>query len=429
MTRSDVYGEFDESGRLMRLVTQSGETINNPADEPGRSPGVIFSNASGRPSTDYQFTGTAAGTVDNTISRTPGGSSIRVAVAAGNSDTQPIHATAPQLDAKGRVGAWVYVPDYTKLTALVIKVSLGDDTYTNGYFQTYSFADGEKAYNGWHFVGFAGAEFGGVLGAPNWATQPIYQVRIGATAPAGGGVFYLDSIVIGWRSIAQIMITCDDGYSSWFRHALPVLESYGLRASMSIIAGLIGSAPEWATMQQLKDAYSAGHDLCPHGAAALTTLPSDAARRADIAMNREFLINSGMPRGSDFYVYPNGVYQMAAGDNSIITALKDNGIKAARGTTSPRNAKIGPGLGDARYLLPIIGADAGTNPATIKARIDAAVSTGDLCVLMYHGVALAGASGISVNLNDIAEVAEYIAQQRAQGKLRVIIASQLTANI
>lgn len=65
------------------------------------------------------------------------------------------------------------------------------------------------------------------------------------------------------------MLIDDDGYADWFFKGLPVLDSYGLKATMSIIAGLVGTNAAWATKDMLKSAYARGHELCTHGAAAL----------------------------------------------------------------------------------------------------------------------------------------------------------------
>lgn len=431
MPRQDVYGDFDESGRLIALTDQAGEPLVFQASgAPGDFKGVVVSDASTRALGDYLATGTAAIAQDATIQRS-GPRTVRLNVAQGTGQVLMVHAISPanMLDRKGRVGAWVYVQDYTKINQMTLKVSLGDSSFTNGVFQSYSMADGDKQFNGWHFVSFAGAEFGGTWGAPNFETQAVAAVALEVQAGAGGAVLYLDSFVVGWRSVARLMITQDDGYAAWFSQGLPVLEAFGLRATMSIIAALVGTAPQWVTSAQLRQAYARGHDLCPHGQNALNTLPTDDARRADIQFNVKYLEGLGLTRALKYYVYPNGVYQTAPGNQGIINALKSLGIRAARGTTSPRTTKIGAGLGDNRYLLPIIGDDAATSFDTIKARLDAAVLNGDLCHLMYHDLAQSGAAGITVNVDKLARVCEYVAELQALGKLRVITASQLLAEV
>lgn len=389
------------------------------------NPGTVFSKVGSQGLTDYELTNGAIGAIDTTITR-DGSPTLRVTRAtAGTSTVRILHAKTPVLNRNGRVGVWVFVPDYTRLTALVPKIALNDDTFATGYFQTYSFTDSDKRYNGWHFVSFSGADWTGVWGTPDWATQPVFQIWFDVITSAADATVYIDQWQIGWTGVPQIMITDDDGYANWFTRGLPVLNAYGLKCAASVVAGLIGTNAAWATEQMLTSAYEQGHELVPHGATALSLLADEAAREADILANRDYLTSRGYTKGADFYVYPNGVYQLSAGDQEIINILKRNGFKAARGTTSPRYAKPAVGYADSRWLLPIIGMDTSTSAATIKQRIDLGVANGDLMILMLHDIVPSGGTSIDVTVDKLDEVCKYIAELIGQGKLENVTPSQV----
>jgi peptidoglycan/xylan/chitin deacetylase (PgdA/CDA1 family) len=389
------------------------------------NPGTIVSKVAERGLADYEVTNGGTSAISTTVSRDGSPTLTVTRATAGTSTVRINHTIEPVLDRTGRVGVWVYVPDYTKLTALVPKLALRDSTFDTGYFQTYMFSDADKSYNGWHFVAFSGNEWTGVWGTPNWAADPVCAIWFDVITSSANATVFFDQWQIGWTGAPQILITDDDGYANWFTRGLPVLDAYGLKSASSLIGGLIGTAPDWATMDMLQAAYANGHEHIVHGAAALSTLPSLEAIEADIRANRDFLIRNGFTKGSDFYVYPNGVYQRTPGDLGIRNILKNLGFKAARGTTSPRYFKTATGYGDSRWLLPIIGMDTTTSAATIKSRIDAGVANGDLMILMLHDIKLSGGSSVDVTIDRLDEVCKYISELIGQGKLQNVTPSQL----
>jgi hypothetical protein len=293
-----------------------------------------------------------------------GDRTLRVNITA-NADVNILHATTAVRDTKGRVGVWVYVPDVTKMSACVLKVSLTDATFGEGAFQTYSFSDGDKNFNGWHFIGYTAAQFGGSYGTPDFVNHDVATIRLSFSALAATSV-YVDDYRIGWSQVARLVISDDDGYASWFNHGLPVLESFGLKASMGIIGSLVGLNSSWVTEAQLADAYSKGHDLVTHGNSAMSSLPSNAARLADIKSNRDFLQTRGFTRALGMYIWPNGVYQLSAGDQTLIDMLKSEGFVCARGTTTLKTHKTAVGKSDGRWLLPVIGADSSYTVTQLK---------------------------------------------------------------
>ena len=75
--------------------------------------------------------------------------------------------------------------------------------------------------------------------------------------------------VIGDRKaipIAEcVSVTFDDGHVSHYEHALPVLQSYGIKAAFCATAGWIDTQPAYMTSIQLRELVSLGHEVYGHG--------------------------------------------------------------------------------------------------------------------------------------------------------------------
>lgn len=396
--------------------------------------GVVISDPSGRAISEYQVVG-AGSTISMTstlFGATDISNTVRCNINRGSAtatDVNILHAISPVLEKTGRAGVWVYVEDYTKLASIVLKISLGGTAYANGNFQTYNFADLDKQFIGWHFIAYDLAEYGGVYGTPDWTTQTLQNIKITANQnSADATTIYIGKWVCGWRRKGRIMITADDGYASWFNYGIPVLDTMGLKSVSAIIAAQIGANTTWATINQLKAAANNGHEMVAHGAASLATLISDSAIRADLRFNRAFLVNNGLTKGIEFYVYPNGVYQISAGDQTIINALKSEGFKCGRGTVSPRSLKPTARMSDAKWNIPTIGVSGATATSAIKTQIDNVITYGSFSTLMYHDIVLSGGStAVTRNLTDFVDEMSYLSQKVDAGLVEIVVASEFMA--
>lgn len=398
--------------------------------------GIAWSDPSGRVVGDYQVVGAGSSAVmDTSIVRDGVTGSLKVTLNRGSAaatDLNILHSTSPVLVPSGRVGVWVYIPDYTLVSSIIPKVSFGDTSYANGKYQTYNISgDLDKQFNGWHFVAFDLAEYGGTWGTVDAATTTINAVKLTINqASATPASINVGKWIVGWSTKARIMITADDGYASWFRRAVPLLDSLNLRSTASIIAAQIDSGATWATSSELGASYDNGHDLCAHGSASLASLGTYDAVYADVKANVDFLSGKGWTRALPYYVYPNGVYQMSPGDQTIINALKALGCRMARGTVNPRHMKTPDGLADGRWNQPIIGVGGAVTAATIIGHIDNLITYGGLGNLMYHDITNSGASsGTLTNVADFYTVMRYIADKVAAGQLVDVTASEVLATI
>jgi len=62
-----------------------------------------------------------------------------------------------------------------------------------------------------------------------------------------------------------VVLSFDDGHSSNYHHALPILESYGFLATFFITTGFIESADEWMSWDEVGKLAERGMDIQAHG--------------------------------------------------------------------------------------------------------------------------------------------------------------------
>lgn len=318
-----------------------------------------------------------------------------------------------------KMGIWVYVPDYTQWSNFLLYVgSSGFAAFSNW---TYSFAAADKQYNGWHFIDTQPDNWTG--GTPTDFTIAQQDFKIRCTPQASTvAVCYLDSIEVGQWNRPKLLLTYDDGYSASWTDAFGIqyANGLGLKANLAITAAQIDANATWLSSAQLAAAYAAGNDLVTHGEHGASGVATNGANAVldGILFNRNFLETRGYTRGSRFYVYPNGFYQLSAGDQWILNQLKIAGMLAARGTVTP--VTMQPKVGSQNlYQLPIIGMQAADAPATVIASIDLLIRRGQTSFLMFHEIVAAGAATTQVNSADHKTVMDAIALRVRQGLLDV----------
>jgi peptidoglycan/xylan/chitin deacetylase (PgdA/CDA1 family) len=80
----------------------------------------------------------------------------------------------------------------------------------------------------------------------------------------------VEAIAANERGTQYVVITFDDGYRDFYTHALPVLEKYGLKATMFIVTGRTGNAPirrddcEFMTWAEVRELSRHGVEIGSH---------------------------------------------------------------------------------------------------------------------------------------------------------------------
>ena len=252
------------------------------------------------------------------------------------------------------------------------------------------------------------------------------RIRITNTAGAQPCTVIVHGIFVGSKAAPTVSIIHDDGSLSAYTELRPALDVYGFKAGYAIIGEVIDTFPlANMTSAHLRQLYKEGHDLIPHGIAALSSYPTVADALADIDKNREYLTSRGYSRGSNLFVYANGVSAYSSNDKtSIINHLQNNGIKTAWDASGRARSVLG-GLDRmrvARYTM-----DNTLNPTNALDFIDKAVASGLSVTLMIHVITANAASNNTTRAN-LAAVLAGLATRQASGALRFVTPTQQAAS-
>ncbi|WP_093797179.1 polysaccharide deacetylase family protein [Sporomusa acidovorans] len=120
-----------------------------------------------------------------------------------------------------------------------------------------------------------------------------------------------------------VIIAFDDGYEDNYSAALPILEKYGLKGTVFVIAGQVGQ-PDYMTWEQLKDMQARNMEIGSHtySHVALDEL-SPEEQLSELVRSKE-LLEANLGKPVQFLAYPYGRYNAAT-----LTALKQAGYTAA----------------------------------------------------------------------------------------------------
>ncbi|GAC1494211.1 MAG: hypothetical protein NVS2B15_15410 [Pseudarthrobacter sp.] len=175
----------------------------------------------------------------------------------------------------------------------------------------------------------------------------------------------------------MISVTFDDGWTSQFDNALPILNKYAVPATMYIYTQAINQAPSSMTQAQIQAFASRGDEIASHTVTHphLMTLTADQVN-AELSQSRATLQGMFGPSAALDFASPYGE------SNAATTAA----VKTYYG--SQRNTE--PGFNAAAvfdpYNILVQNVDSTTTAATVQGWIDSAKANGTWLVLVYHEV-------------------------------------------
>ena len=120
-----------------------------------------------------------------------------------------------------------------------------------------------------------------------------------------------------------VVITFDDGYEDNFSTALPILEQYGMKATVFVIAGKVGQPP-YLSWEQAGQMLARGVEIGSHTFShADLSQAGDEQKRQEILQSKT-LLESRLNRPVHFLAYPFGKF-----DTAVFSLLQQAGYRGA----------------------------------------------------------------------------------------------------
>ncbi len=223
----------------------------------------------------------------------------------------------------------------------------------------------------------------GGLGPVDLARVTGWQVGV-VDAGAGPVTVWLNGLeTIARPTRGVVTLVFDDARDGVARYARPVLDRFGMRASVAVISDLV-AAPGFMTLPELQAAvrYS-GWDVVAHQATALAGDTGfvgldDAALAAELDAVRAWLVAHGFASGAAHVAYPYGAF-----DERVLEHVR---ARFASGRTIVR------GLGHETwppadpYRIRALSVADFDGPAELRAEVDRASRERSWLVLVFHQI-------------------------------------------
>lgn len=207
-----------------------------------------------------------------------------------------------------------------------------------------------------------------------------------------------------------VLIQFDDGFLTDYTKAFPVLEEHGFTASTFINPYLIGTEGR-LSLEDLSELQGADWDICNHTLHHNNLINlSEDEQEEQIVGAKEWLVDHGFEKGSEYFAYPFSSYDRTTLD--IVNQHHEAGFAGGY-----------PGYGKVvnPYLIQRIGADA----ETVTREIDIAAEMNGVTTLMYHE--LSNEDPEKTSVSDFESTISYLKDHESDGDLTVLSVSEFTS--
>jgi len=443
-------GVVDESGKLAtvsalsggailsRSLGASGRVIREVSSGPGyhvKSPTTLcdFALAADQALSSVAVTNSTV-TLASPATRGGLGQGYRVVTGTAAADRGAVTVASttkiPTLSAADTIVVPLYVEQINAGDQLLVFLSPDNQTSTS-ISSTIALS---RFKQGWNFVELPVSAMSGTstIGAAH------NSIRLQIRHANAGGVATIITVYGAWLTtgtgVAKLMIDFDDQFLTQYTEAFAYMRTKGLVGNIAVIAQAVGKtagqidAYDYCTLAQLQEMWAAGWDMMthgyyPHNGAPLSS--SEAAVAADIAANKRYMADNGMPGAESHYVFPAGQVVYPASLN----ALAANAMVGARTTSNQSIPQQAWGVDDVR-LIGGYNIAAATGLATLQGAVDLAVNSGSTVCLYGHRIVTPVVdTGNELSVADFRALIDYIVTKRDAGLLDVVTRTQWVAGL
>lgn len=290
------------------------------------------------------------------------------------------------------------------------------------------------ATEGWVFSG-------GPTASSDLDDETVARVRVVLAVPAGasGTKIWVGPVRMNQRRKGCVSIVMDGEYDSQYQYALPILDKYGIPASLALVHGNVGKST-YMTYAQLDEAYANGHECLHHTTDAAKTggysnssqWPTQSDIQTDISRGILSMSNQGYLRGMQYavhaYTYPWDQTITKARQDIVTAAYLGAGIKGIRksiGVSTRLQSLAQPAVTDP-YLLQGAIQISGHVSSDVTPYVDAAESLGEWAILTFHKFVLNSAvpGSLEMEHGEFDTLMAYIWSKWASGKIDVMLMSK-----
>ncbi len=176
-------------------------------------------------------------------------------------------------------------------------------------------------------------------------------------------------------SEGMVSLTFDDGWTSIYANALPLMKRYDVVSTQYVVSGFLGSLKQYMTPRQLYAFQTAGHEIASH-----TVDHPDLTKVSDPELTRQLRVSDqGLSK-----CYGNVTdFAPPFGASDSRTLAAEGGLYQ-----TSRSTEVGFNSADTLnpYQLKVQNVRAGTSPEQMKAWLDTARDDHVWLILVYHQV-------------------------------------------
>lgn len=177
----------------------------------------------------------------------------------------------------------------------------------------------------------------------------------------------------------MVSITFDDGWTSQYENALPLLEKYGIKGTFYIISDTLvpGKYDGYMSKAQVLTLHTKGHDIQSHTVTHAHLPKVTAAKLKNELVNSKSAIEAVIGAPVTGLAYPYGEYNA-----KVITAAKSAGYTNARTVEDETLNTPATDVFKLKSYSPTLS----TPLATLKAAIDTANANGQWVIIAFHEI-------------------------------------------